>query len=220
MDTTSHYSAYVFYLPEWSKEMTDAKENLADYYGISVDDIGTASVTGKAELSKAWNSIGLTEDGGNVSAVVIDTHGNASALGFGDENGDGTHLGSKDISNLENKNVDNLILLGCNSGHLDYKNTNPAAAFSKKVNNGSVLASDGTVFNVGRQGLLWRDYLYSSYNDGAFYRQLTGTRQKDGNWPVDNEGWIIYDYVNGVVNTTSFCNRYTLSINGLLNLMK
>ena len=58
-------------------------------------------------------------------------------------------MNTSDISNLENKNIDDLILPGCNAGHLDYKDSNVAAAFLQKINEGSVLASDGTVYNMG-----------------------------------------------------------------------
>jgi hypothetical protein len=141
-------------------------------------------------------------------------------LGFGKKNGDGTVLNANDISNLESKNIDDLILLGCNTGLLDYKDTNPAAAFSQIIDGGSVLARDGTVYDMGRQMLLWGHYLYQSQNDGAFYSQLTGIRPTIGIWPVDNEGWVLYNYADGEVNTTCYSNRYTLTIKGLLGLMK
>ena len=62
--------------------------------------------------------------------------------------GNGNSMTTIEISNLKNKNINNLILLGCNTGHLDYSNSNPAATYSKKVNDGSVFASDGTVYVV------------------------------------------------------------------------
>jgi len=145
ISTTTHYEAYILYLPEWKDESNDALKAMASYYGIDEDDIGTASVSNKSELSNAWNSIGLTTGGNAVSAVLIDSHASAQCLGFGESRA--PSMSTSDISKLENKDIDKLILFGCNAGHLDYQNTNPAASLTRKVNGGLVLASDGTVSN-------------------------------------------------------------------------
>ena len=43
------------------------------------------------------------------------------------------------------------------------------------------------------RNVLWGDYLYESQNDDAFYNQLKVSRPKNGIWPVDNEGWVLYN---------------------------
>ncbi|WP_330373312.1 RHS repeat-associated core domain-containing protein [Lachnoclostridium phytofermentans] len=212
---TTHYSAYVYYLPEWKSEMKDSKEALESYYGIDADDIGTVSVTSADEVSYSWNMMGKATDGNNISTIIMNTHGDHENL----YSGIGDSLISMDFPNLKSLDVDNLILFGCNVGHLDYSTTNPAAYFSKIVNGGRVLASDGTVYSIGRRMLLWGDYLYKSLNDPSFYSQTTGTRHKNGNWIPKHKGWVIYQYSNNKV-TTSDSLGITLSIKQMLKKMK
>ena len=141
--------------------------------------------------------MGKAVGGKDISAVVIDTHAGPDDLYFGDIDHDGyddknEYMYTDQIAKLGNKNIDNLILLGCNAGHLDYKYTNVAAAFSKKVNGGCVLASDGTVFAQYPLLLSWGTYSYTSVNDETFYGNCLGPRAHEGNWIPDNEGWIKY----------------------------
>ncbi|QNU65620.1 hypothetical protein EHE19_011875 [Ruminiclostridium herbifermentans] len=95
-----------------------------------------------------------------------------------------------DISAFDNKNVDKLFLLGCNAGHLDYKDNNVASAFAKKINGGCVIASDGTNHLSWKTNPLGTKYrVYLSKSDIPYKRQLIKESR-------DNEGWIAYKYVN------------------------
>ncbi len=211
ISTTTRYEAYIFYLPEWEGEMKDARSTLASYYGIDEDDIGTTSVTSADELSTAWNSIGYTEDGNNVSAVVVDTHASPISIGFGKSNSQS--MSTNQIANLENKPIDNLVLYGCNAGHLDYKYSNVAAVFSQKVNGGKVLASDGTV-GYGSREILWifGKRVYTSKNDKTFKKYVNGNLR-------DNTGFIVYQYNQGNIVTSNGLGK-SFTLEQMLDNMK
>ena len=83
------------------------------------------------------------------SAILINTHGNPVMLASNSTpSGDNEILTVGEINNLSYKNVNVLILTGCNSGHYDYVDENVAFAFSKRIS-GCVIASDGTVEAIG-----------------------------------------------------------------------
>lgn len=206
VETTTHYSAYVLYLPEWKNEVDDIVRDLTSCYEIDENDIGIASVSNPDELKDSWNMMGLTSEGNNITAVVMDTHGSPYGLSFGDRDNDketdtNERFTNSQISSLGSKNIDKLILLGCNTGHLDYREDNPAALFSQKVNGGRVLASDGTVYTqIPALGWLLGvggDYSYSSVRDTKFDLY---SKTRNGSRYHDNEGWFIFQYSNGKVN--------------------
>lgn len=213
--TITHYSAYIFYLPEWKRDMEDDRKKLASLYGISEDDIGTASVTSAGELKNNWNSMGKSDGNKDISAVIINTHANKNELSFGN----GNKMTSSNISGLNNKSIDNLILYGCNAGHLDHKTSNPAANFSKKVNEGLVMASDGTVYGgkIRMSKILWFEYEsgyeYESRDDKSFRNQQTSVSKRD------NKGWIIYQYTSGKVTTSDSLGK-KLTLDEMLFIMK
>lgn len=59
------------------------------------------------------------------------------------------------MANLDEKDVEKLILYGCNEGHADYIGTNPASQFSAKVNGAPVLANDGIVYSSRNSLHFW-----------------------------------------------------------------
>lgn len=142
-DKTSGSAAYVFYLPEWESEAKDDRKRLAAFYGLEEGQVILTAVTNATELTDAWNSMGTTLDGKKVDikAVVINTHANTVELGFGN----GNTMSADDISALDKKTMGALMIYGCNAGHLDHKEDNPAAQFAKRIGGGLLLASDGTV---------------------------------------------------------------------------
>lgn len=179
---------YIFYLPEWEDEAKVDQARLAREYGVDISQVHLVPITNKEELTAGWNAMGY-ENGQQVDidAVVIDTHANSSVLGFGDNSPN--PYTADDIRNLQDKDIDQLILYGCNAGHSDYVGTNPASEFARKVNGAPVLASDGTVYGQ----LSNADY--DSRNDNHFRNQLRyGDR--------DNNGWMIYQYMDGEVSVT------------------
>ena len=76
-----------------------------------------------------WNSMGsVSGTNVNIGTVIINTHANKDGLYL--DNGN-VIISSNDISNLDSKSVGRLIIYGCNAGHLDHKESNPAAGFAK-----------------------------------------------------------------------------------------
>ena len=167
------FDSYIFYLPEWEDEAKEDKDDLENIYTTPVHIVPIQS---QEDLEKAWNKMGK-ENGKDVSidTVIINTHANPEGLGFGN----GNEFLATDIKpNLNSKSMKNLILYGCNAGHLDHEHTNPASQFAEIINSSPVLASDGTVIG--------RDFLgkYKSKNDDEFKSWLTSERK--------NRGWTVY----------------------------
>lgn len=189
---------YIFYLPEWKNEAKNDRRQLANEYNCSIDEVHLVPITDKQSLTDGWNAMG-TENGQTVDidCVVINSHANPYVLGFG-ESGNPA-FGASDIAALDDKDVEQMILYGCNAGHADYSNSNPAAEFSKKVNGAPVLASDGTVYS-GFSFLNLFKRNYKSEADKHFKDYL-----QDGE--RDNNGWMVYQYEDGKVNTTDIGDK-------------
>ena len=181
---------YIFYLPEWKHEAVNDQRQLAKQYGYDTSKVHLIPVTDNDSFTSGWNGMG--REGGHsvdIDTVLINSHG--SPFGLGDNKS--FDLSTSDIGNLDSKDAENMILLGCNSGNLDYADSNPAAEFARKVNGAPVLASDstvqsgGTLFNLTKRS-------YSSVESDSF-RTYSGDR--------DNQGWIVYQERNGQVGTTA-----------------
>lgn len=183
---------YYFYLPEWRSEADADQRALAEQYGYDIDQVHLIPVTSQDELTQGWNSMG-TVNGQTVDidTVVINSHANPEVLGFG--NSGNRSFDARDALNLNNQSMDQLILYGCNAGHRDYSDSNIANAFSQRTNGAPVMASDGTV--SCRQG----DGAYASMGDEHF-RQWA---EYAGNGDRENEGWLIYQQVDGETVVTS-----------------
>lgn len=183
---------YIFYCPEWENEAKNDQKQLAKQYGYSRDQVHLIPINSNQDLRNGWNAMG-TENGQQVDidTVVINSHANPRVLGY---EGSKDYFTTGDISQLDNKNMDNLVLYGCNAGHADYSDDNVAASFSRKVNGAPVMASDGTVspnltfFNITKRS-------YSSKGDKHYKDWLPENSKRK------NNGWMIYQYENGQVNT-------------------
>ncbi len=200
-DRTVHY---VFYLPEWEGEAKDDRKRLADYYGVSKKDIVLIEITSSDQFKEDWNSMGVVDgENVNIGTVVLNTHANSSGLYMGDGN---AIIMASDVSTLDVKSVGQLILYGCNAGHLDHRDSNPAANFSKIVEGAPVLASDGTVYAGRKIFGLFGSYVYKSKNDKAFKRQRAEGSTRS------NEGWVIYTFgVDGLSTLDGLGRNLTLS---------
>lgn len=186
---------YVYYLPEWEDEAENDREQLMEQYGLGADQVHLVPVTSNDSLTTAWNAMG-TENGETVDidCVVINTHANPYGLGYGDNSDD--FFTAADVSNMDDKDVGALVLYGCNAGHADHADDNIASAFSEKVNDAPVIASDGTVSNQTGGA-----HSYKSKDDSTFRKYCDGIYTDSWapiNWIVnwatcrDNYGWLIY----------------------------
>ncbi|MCR5795278.1 MAG: DUF6531 domain-containing protein [Solobacterium sp.] len=184
---------YYFYLPEWEDEALTDQQLLAERYGYGIDQVHLIPITNDRELTDGWNAMG-TENGQpvDIDTVVINTHANPYVLGYGNNSND--QFSVNDAYALDNKSMDELILYGCNAGHRDYADENIANAFSHRTNNAPVMASDGTVYGQ------YSDDTYVPTNDEEFQYWA----EQAGNGGRDNEGWQVYQQVDGrtvVTNT-------------------
>ena len=197
----AHYDAYIFYLSAWKDDCLDAVKALKAA-GIAEDEIGTVSVDNNWTFTDAWNAIGPPAGAAAVPFIIIDTHATPMAL-----DGSGLNIQVFSIAaDFEEKKIDRLILLGCNAGHLNFRASNPAAAFLKKTGGGPVLASDGTVFNVGSDENGFSSY--ESRNDTDF-QSCIGTNGRA------NRGWVIYRVVDGGIAITE-TNKLIVTVPWLL----
>ncbi|HHV41888.1 MAG TPA: RHS repeat-associated core domain-containing protein, partial [Clostridiaceae bacterium] len=215
---TNHYLAYFFYNPRWTDQFNQNLDYLADYYGIDKGDIGTVAIgtdpnpkgVNNKEFENAWNSIGTAYDGKNVRAAVVFNHGSPGGI---------ESIDNPQIQKLDSKNIDNLLLLNCNAGHLDHVGNNPASYFADKINGGKVMASDGTLlsgmnqkYNSGKGEQYW-----SSLNDENFELHIPDSK-KWWFFHRNNKGFVIYQN-NGQLTTSNTGNK-KMSIRQMLDIMK
>ena len=202
---------YVFYLPEWEVEALDDQKRLMKQYGLNRKEVHLVPVNNNEDLSSAWNSMGTEGDNVvDIQTVVINTHANSSVLGFGGNSDD--RFTATEIQQLDNKDIENLILYGCNAGHADYVGTNPASQFSMKTGGAPVVASDGTVYSHRPfKFLFWYfgKMEYESRADDSFRNQLV-----DGD--RDNLGWLVYTYDGEEVNISESGEK-RLTLRNLIN---
>ena len=126
-----------------------------------------------------WSSMGSDSD---IDNVIINVHGDTGNIYA--SNGEIIDIGS-----LEKKEFDTLLLLSCEGGNLDTKNSNPAAQFVKNQNIKQVIAADGEVILVTIDG----NYGRRIEGFGAHYK---GQSRK-------GEGFIAYQYMNNEIMATN-----------------
>lgn len=199
---------YIFYLPEWKNEAVNDRRQLAKQYGYDESKVHLIPITSNSDFRNGWNNMGM--EGGNevdIDTVLINTHGNPNALGDNGNFGIGTNF----IRHLDDKEAENLILLGCNSGHKDYADNNVAAAFAEKIEGAPVIASDGTVYS-GFSLFNWFDRSYKSKNDEDFRDWRSGSNR-------DNAGWVVYQVEDGKV-TTRDVNDKKMTVTDMVNELR
>lgn len=141
--------AYFFYIPEWIKEAESEKQRLARYYNLTEENVIAIEINSKVGFENAWNEMGrIGEKYYNITGVIIDTHGTSNSL----DKSNGVIATINSVQdNLEKKNMDKLVLLGCNVGSIGTSETNIASQFARKIYGSPVVASDGTVNNGTRE---------------------------------------------------------------------
>ncbi|MBQ8541313.1 MAG: hypothetical protein IJ435_07555 [Clostridia bacterium] len=231
----SGLESYIFYLVGWEDRAHAAASELASM-GVNPKDITFVPLSSEEDFENGWNCMGtgLDSNGNNTSDgidhIIIDTHGSYKEFGTNDD----WTISLNEIDNLEEKDVKgNVVLLGCNNGHLDHKDDNVASHFAKKVNGALVIASDGTVdVNIPNNkndehtkfthkgitvptpnGYYKSKYLKKrgGYID-PFEKQLKyGMR--------DNQGWVVYRYSGNTVSARVTGNpSKNLTISGACQL--
>jgi len=204
--TKTHYSAYYFYIPGWEDNMEDGKVSMVEYNGINEDDIGTASISNSYEFKNSWDMIGKTKNGGNVLAVVISSHGSPEVLSTETS----ILIWNIQIPSLDKKDINRLVITGCDTGHLDRQSSNIASSFAKMINGGVVVASDGTVGSSLYDGINHKTYS-SEPEYPLGYHSANGSAR-------DNVGWVIYQNIFGKVRVTKGFGK-ELTMPGMFSIM-
>lgn len=195
--------AYYIYLPEFEERALTFKEVMKDLYNLDDSDVILIPVSDASELYEAWNNIG-TVNGELVYTVtvVIETHGDNEKLC----DKESKELLTEDMVEIfHSKHMERLILLGCNVGHLDNKDHNPAAFMSKLIYGAPVLASDGTV-DVNKNDMEYTSSTSESFPDMC----QNGTR--------DNQGWLKYTCKGGKIYVSGSLGKI-FTVEGILKAL-
>ena len=190
---------YIFYKEDSKEHSYTQRRQLAKQYGYDISKVHMIPQTDAQSFEDSWNAMGV-ENGEVVSidTVIIESHSNPNVI----SDNQNFRMSTSDIRRLEKKDMDNLILEGCNTGHLDHRNDNVAAEFARKTNGAPVLAADGTVYYgmSGLGGLLgitfpWTKSWYEPRQDEHFEQwRPAGSKRRAA-------GWVVYQEDNGTINT-------------------
>ena len=173
---------YIFYKADSADCSFSQQKQLAKQYGYDISRVHMIPFSDRQSFEEAWNAMG-TENGQKVDidTVVIESHSNPYVIG------DNQHfqMSTTDIRRLQNKDMDNLILEGCNTGHMDHVGDNVASEFARKTNGAAVLAADGTVY-YGKGIFPWSKSWYKPKGDQHFRdHRPEGSKRKA-------DGWVVY----------------------------
>lgn len=150
------------------------------------------NVNSSSEFITEWNA------SSSKGIIVVNCHGAPTTM---------LDLGIEDVNALDNLSCDCLILLGCNLGHYDFEWSNIAFAFSRKINGGVVVASDGTVYSLLDLGY----QRFRSKNDKTYKGYCTDTTRA-------NKGWVLYRK-SGTTIYWHYTGLYTISIPSVIDYL-
>lgn len=179
---------YIFFIYERAEITSIEAQYMAQYYNILLENVFLVEINSEEEFIAEWNSMG--EENGNlyhIATVEIHMHGNHKYMGESEE--EISYVTPYTLKmKVQEKNVDCVVLLGCNVGNIDYPGSNIAANIAKKINGGKVVASDGTVY-WAYAGVAFLDSYYQSIPDDAFIDDAVNKTR-------ENQGWLVYQYIN------------------------
>ncbi len=126
---------YIFYSLDQEKAAKQYKEDMRKKdpnKEVHLIYVGT-----EKDFEQGWNEMG-TVNGKNVTidTVIINIHGDEKEIW-------GTNGKSIDLKSLERKKIDEIILLSCNTGNIEYVGTNPASKLASLQDVNYVIAPDG-----------------------------------------------------------------------------
>jgi len=143
--------SYVFYDPNIYGDDTglDYAEQLQKELEDCYDEpCHLIPITSMDEFIEAWNDE-MGKDGGKIDGVVLLFHGSFECIQFSTKTDKyaTTTLFMRDISKLDVKTMNTLILLSCNPGEKRGGGSNFATTMTRRMNAKYLIASDGNVFN-------------------------------------------------------------------------
>ncbi len=182
---------YIFYKDDTRELTFTQRQQLADLYGYDISKVHMVRLTDNEQFVSDWNGMG-TVNGETVSIDTVIIHSHANPYVISDNAN--FRMDVSDINQLDTKSMENLVLEGCNAGHLDHASENVANAFAKKVDGAPVLASDGTVRRwMGDDGRSWHEPISDKHfrSENHWYHYFRKAK-----------GWVVYQEKDGAVTTT------------------
>jgi len=167
-----------------------AASMLTDIYGSRTNIISTDGWTGNGFVDW-WNNLPR-----NTHAIVIYGHGTPFVQGVDESIRKPIRISH--VSELQQKNVNMLILMGCNTGHLDVKE-NIASAFTSKV------ASDGVVVAIDGS-LIYNIELLGPHHRVTTSKSFIEIKNEEDALPRTNQGFVAY-YRDGSREENSATSR-------------
>ena len=196
---------YYFANSEFMGEAKKDKKELERYYD---EPVHVLEVDSRYAFIEEWNKMGSWAGKDvEVSLVVINMHGSPYGIYPHSDGGTGS-IKASDVEDgtLIPKNVDNILILGCNSGHFDHRYSSFANRLLVYNNVESVIASDGTVMNRSIFGN------YSSKGDSSFVKYLwSGEKYRDNygfvKYSKNNKGELVWKKLGNKHDITSILEK-------------
>ena len=195
---------YYFVNTEFKKEADKDQKKLANLYDEPVHVLETDS---RESFIEEWNKMGSWDgEDVNVSLVVINMHGSPGSISP-HPSGDTGSIRTADMENgtLIPKYIDNILCLGCNSGHFDHRYSSLMNKMLVKNVVKSVIASDGTVTSRSVFGN------YKSKGDKTFVSYLwSGKKYRDNmgfvKYTKNDIGELEWEVLGKKINSKSIFN--------------
>lgn len=195
---------YYFVNTEFKKEADKDQKKLANLYDEPVHVLETDS---RESFIEEWNKMGSWDgEDVNVSLVVINMHGSPGSISP-NPSGDTGSIRTADMENgtLIPKYIDNILCLGCNSGHFDHRYSSLMNKMLVKNVVKSVIASDGTVTSRSVFGN------YKSKGDKTFVSYLwSGKKYRDNmgfvKYTKNDIGELEWEVLGKKINSKSIFN--------------
>jgi len=180
----SGFDSYIFYeKKDWEGQAESLKKVLGKKYGSPVH---MKEIKTEDEFVREWRNMGKTvDDKGDtkdvkIEGVVLIFHGSPHTININADSDEYLTVLSEGktpkgfdatyIGNLDKKEIDELLILSCNAGHLDHYDDNVAMTFRKHQNINAVIGCDGNVAFSRKYGL-------RSWGFGDYIPRLSGVQK-------------------------------------------
>ena len=175
VEAATTYDSTIFYINEFGGKrralIDDVNQFVHAQFGASAKTNTQLCNICEDDLvfTNSWNHMSYKQ-----TVVVINTHGDPTSV---------CGMDASDIKKLQFKQIDYIVLLGCNAGHYDWRSDNIARAFAEKFHC-TVIACDGAVASyLSSDNHTYWPQPYASWKDGC---------AKKGSTRKNVYGWLAY----------------------------
>ena len=197
IDPLGLYDYYILYnssLDEYNESLQDrAKaeyDNLVES-GVYAEDIYIKEIHDETQFKNEWDN--MDNNGKNIIKVSLYFHSNPKALIIDGSKGEAVRVSGNGllISNLAKKNIEQIDLYSCNSGHLDHMKSNLGYYFSRFQNVQIVTSWDGSIkWDINGNPTLANNQKYFYANGASYFRKPEGKilykKDINGNITISN----------------------------------